>query len=672
MVNPLSALLGSDERILVGPQSADDAGVYLLDGRGLIATADFITPVCDDPRRFGRVAAANSLSDVFAMGGRVLFALNLCCFPEAEEHRETFTEILAGAAEKLREAGGVLLGGHSVRDAELKFGLAVVGEADPARLLTNAGARPGQRLILTKPLGTGVLANAFKVGKLDEAGLEPALVEMERLNDRASRLALEHGATAATDVTGFALVGHALGMARASGVGVRVEFARLPVHDGLLRAGQARDLHRLHRRQPGRGGGRVHRPRRPRPGADRGALRPPDLRRSADRRARRGGRAAARRAAGERPPGGRDRRGDPRTAPLRGDMSDSPRSSPDDSDAVVERLERQIEFIVEIDKLKTVLRRTTLIDRSRHENSAEHSWHIALMAVLLSEHAKEEVNLLRVVKMLLVHDLVEIDAGDTFCYDAAANLDKEERERAAAARLFALLPPDQGAELWALWEEFEAMATPEARYAAALDRMQPILHNLRDRGGVVAEARHPQGAGAGAQPPDRRRRAGAVGVHLAAGRGGGEAGDPGRVIGSPPHTPDPSPSLKGGEGRPCPRAAIGFRVRVRGQRAASAHQVAAAAVAATAARRSARTARRRLRAGRGGSGRGGSGRGALAKRSARPAFSAASISASPRGTRVSGRGRRDRRCRRRCGGAGCPARRRSSLISTGRRGRRFT
>ena len=153
-----------------------------------------------------------------------------------------------------------------------------------------------------------------------------------------------------------------------------------------------------------------------------------------------------------------------------------------------------------------MLRRTTLIDRSRHENSAEHSWHIALMAVLLSEHAKEEVDLLRVVKMLLVHDLVEIDAGDTFCYDAAANLDKEERERAAAARLFALLPPDQGAELWALWEEFEAMATPEARYAAALDRMQPILHNLETEGvswqkhgirkGQVLERNRPIDAGA--------------------------------------------------------------------------------------------------------------------------------------------------------------------------------
>jgi selenide,water dikinase len=226
--------------VLVGPDAADDAGVYLLDGRALVATADFITPVCDDPRRFGRVAAANAVSDVFAMGGRVLFALNLCCFPDPAEHREALAEILAGAAEKLREAGGLLLGGHSVRDAELKFGLAVVGEADPGRLLTNAGARPGDRLLLTKPLGTGVLVNAFKFDRLDAAGLEPALVEMERLNADASRLALGHAATAATDVTGFGLAGHALGMARASGVGLAVEFARLPVHEGffdLARAG---------------------------------------------------------------------------------------------------------------------------------------------------------------------------------------------------------------------------------------------------------------------------------------------------------------------------------------------------------------------------------------------------------------------------------------------------
>src|SRR6185295_1274048 len=203
-------------------------------------TADFITPVCDDPRRFGRVAAANALSDVYAMGGQPLFALNLCCFPELEgEGAEALQGILQGAAEALVEAGSVLLGGHSVRDAELKFGLAVIGEAGRDRLLTNAGARPGDRLLLTKPLGTGVLINAFKADKLDAAGLEPALREMERLNDVASRLALEHGARAATDVTGFALAGHALGMARASRVALRIVFARLPVHDGFFRLAKA-------------------------------------------------------------------------------------------------------------------------------------------------------------------------------------------------------------------------------------------------------------------------------------------------------------------------------------------------------------------------------------------------------------------------------------------------
>jgi len=225
--------------VLVGPETADDAGVFLLDGRALVATADFITPVCDDPGRFGRVAAANSLSDVYAMGGRPLFALNLCCFPETEVPDGVLAAILAGAAGALAEAGAALLGGHTVRDPELKFGLAVVGEAAPDRLLTNAGARAGQRLVLTKPLGTGVLINAFKADRLDEAGLEGALREMERLNAEASRLALAHGAAAATDVTGFGLVGHALGMARASGVSLRVEFARLPVHEGFYRLAAA-------------------------------------------------------------------------------------------------------------------------------------------------------------------------------------------------------------------------------------------------------------------------------------------------------------------------------------------------------------------------------------------------------------------------------------------------
>ncbi len=221
--------------MLIGPETADDAGVYLLGERALIATADFITPVCDDPRRFGRVAAANSLSDVFAMGGEVLFALNLCCFPETGVPPEQLGAILMGAAETLAEAGGVLLGGHSVRDDELKFGFSALGEARPERLLTNAAARPGDRLILTKPLGTGVLTNAFKLGKLDAAGLEDALAEMERLNLAASRLALEHDVRAATDITGFGFAGHALEIARASRVTLRVRFAALPVHEGFHR-----------------------------------------------------------------------------------------------------------------------------------------------------------------------------------------------------------------------------------------------------------------------------------------------------------------------------------------------------------------------------------------------------------------------------------------------------
>lgn len=233
--------------MLVGPETSDDAGVYLLDGHALIATADFITPVCDDGRRFGRVAAANSLSDVFAMGGEVLFALNLCCFPEVDAGSEAAAElgaILTGAAETLAEAGGVLLGGHSVRDDELKFGFAAIGRTDPDRILTNAAARPGDRLLLTKPLGTGVLINAFKLGKLDASGLEEALTEMERLNRSASRLALGHGCRAATDITGFGLAGHAREMARGASATLRLRFDSLPVFDGfyhLLKKGVTTD-----------------------------------------------------------------------------------------------------------------------------------------------------------------------------------------------------------------------------------------------------------------------------------------------------------------------------------------------------------------------------------------------------------------------------------------------
>ena len=148
------------------------------------------------------------------------------------------------------------------------------------------------------------------------------------------------------------------------------------------------------------------------------------------------------------------------------------------------RLEQQLSFIVELDKLKTVIRQTLLIDMSRRENSAEHSWHLATMAVLLEEYAEEPVNLLRTMKMLLVHDIVEIDAGDTFAYDTAGYVDKDDREQKAAERIFGLLPAEQARELRALWEEFEARQTPDSKYANALDRLQPLLHNARTQGGT--------------------------------------------------------------------------------------------------------------------------------------------------------------------------------------------
>jgi len=230
MIAPLRGLVARDERMLVGPETADDAGVFAFGDDALVATADFITPFCNDPYRFGRVAAVNAMSDVFAMGGEVLFALNICCFPECDVPPGTYSEILRGGLEAVHEAGGVLIGGHSVGDPELKYGLAVIGRADPDRLLTNAGAQPGQRLVLTKPLGSGALLNAFRADKLDEDGLEPVLVSMERLNDKAARLALQHGATGATDVTGFGIAGHGLEVARASGVGLRIDFDSLQVY----------------------------------------------------------------------------------------------------------------------------------------------------------------------------------------------------------------------------------------------------------------------------------------------------------------------------------------------------------------------------------------------------------------------------------------------------------
>lgn len=234
LIRPVVARAGDRSRVLVGPESSDDAGVYLLEGTGIVATADFITPVCDDPRRFGRVAAANSISDIFAMGGEPLFGLNLCFFPEEDLPEDVPAEILAGGAEILADCDAALLGGHSVRDEELKYGLAVVGRVDPEEIFSNDRVRPGDALVLTKPLGTGVLINAFKAGTIDAEGLEAALVEMERLNGEASGLAREHGAHTATDVTGFGFAGHALNLARGSGLRLEIEFEALPVHDSFF------------------------------------------------------------------------------------------------------------------------------------------------------------------------------------------------------------------------------------------------------------------------------------------------------------------------------------------------------------------------------------------------------------------------------------------------------
>ncbi len=153
----------------------------------------------------------------------------------------------------------------------------------------------------------------------------------------------------------------------------------------------------------------------------------------------------------------------------------------------LQRLQAQLDFVREVDKLKSVLRRTYLMDASRLENSAEHSWHLALMAMVLAEHAREEIDLLRVMKMLLIHDIVEIDAGDTFCYDRVGNEDKEEREMRAAERIFSLLPADFAREVRELWDEFERRESPEARFATSLDRLEPMLCNFENRGGSWSE-----------------------------------------------------------------------------------------------------------------------------------------------------------------------------------------
>ena len=199
----------------------------------VIGTLDFFPPIVDDPRTFGEIAAANALSDVFAMGGRVLFALSVAAIPE-DMPTEAFRAILDGAASKVREAGGILAGGHTIRDPEPKYGLAVIGVASPDRLLRKGGAQPGDVLLLTKPLGTGLLVSGRRRGLTSDADLDAAVDSMRRLNRAASEVLVEHGVRGATDVTGFGLLGHGLEMARASGTRFVFEAAALPALDGAL------------------------------------------------------------------------------------------------------------------------------------------------------------------------------------------------------------------------------------------------------------------------------------------------------------------------------------------------------------------------------------------------------------------------------------------------------
>lgn len=239
------------DQLLVGPDTGDDAAVWKLDDeRALVSTADFITPVVDDARTWGRIAAANSVSDIYAMGARPLFALNLVGWNTDALPTSLLGEVLAGGQDIATAAGFVIAGGHTIDDPEPKYGMAVTGEVHPDRLLTNAGLRAGQDIVLTKPLGVGVLTTAIKNERATIEQTDAAVASMVRLNDVASILALAAGATGCTDVTGFGLLGHLGRMSLESGVSVTIEFAAvqfLPgalelAGDGVMPGGSRRNL----------------------------------------------------------------------------------------------------------------------------------------------------------------------------------------------------------------------------------------------------------------------------------------------------------------------------------------------------------------------------------------------------------------------------------------------
>jgi len=222
--------LVSHPNLIVGLEQADDAGVYkLTEELAIIQTIDFFTPIVDDPRTFGQIAVANALSDVYAMGGKPLTAMNVVCFPIKTMDISVLREILIGGLEKMREAEVVLVGGHSVEDQELKYGLSVTGIIHPGRVVTKSGARPGDKLILTKPLGTGIINTALKGGLAAKETVDRVVRYMAALNSTASELMQEVGVHACTDITGFGLLGHAGEMAENSAVGMKIYSASVPV-----------------------------------------------------------------------------------------------------------------------------------------------------------------------------------------------------------------------------------------------------------------------------------------------------------------------------------------------------------------------------------------------------------------------------------------------------------
>ncbi len=233
-VRDLFAGVPRDPNVLVGFDTLDDAGVYQLSAaQALVQTVDFITPVVDDPFTYGEIAAANALSDVWAMGGQPITGLNVTCFPSTLDPG-ILNGILRGGLSKLTEGGAALLGGHTIDDPEIKYGVAVTGLIDPARILSNAGARVGDALVLTKPVGVGIVTTGIKEGVSDRDSVDAAIASMRTLNRSARDAVLRHDAHACTDVTGFSLMGHLTHMARESHVTARVEAARVPLIPGAL------------------------------------------------------------------------------------------------------------------------------------------------------------------------------------------------------------------------------------------------------------------------------------------------------------------------------------------------------------------------------------------------------------------------------------------------------